>query len=92
MAAPYLPSREPLIDVKSGKTSGLMTLWMQAIQALLFRGDPMGCSIRWGTGSPEGVVAAPQASVFIRVGGGVGTTLYVKESGTSDSATGWSAK
>lgn len=92
MSAPYLPSREPLLDVKTGKASSLFTLWMQALQALLFQGDPAGCSIRWGTGSPEGVVFAPQASVYLRIGGGAGTTFYVKESGTSNTAVGWVAK
>lgn len=47
---------------------------------------------RWtsGTGSPEGVVAAPVGSLYTRTDGGVGTTLYVKESGTGN--TGWAAK
>lgn len=92
MSAPYLPSREPLLDVKTGKASSLFTLWMQALQALLFQGDPQGCSIRWGTVDPEGVVYAPQASVYLRIGGGVMTTLYVKTSGTSNTNVGWTAK
>lgn len=41
-------------------------------------------------GSPEGVVSANPGSLFIRRGGGAGQTLYVKESGTSN--TGWVAK
>ena len=43
-----------------------------------------------GTGSPEGVVAAPIGSLYTRTDGGAGTTLYVKESGTGN--TGWVAK
>lgn len=43
-----------------------------------------------GTGSPEGVVTAPIGSIYTRTDGGVGTTLYVKESGTGN--TGWVAK
>lgn len=69
-----------------------MTLWMQAIQTLLFQGDPTGCSIRFGEDSPEGVVYAPQGSVFLRLNGGALTTLYIKTSGTSDTNVGWTAK
>lgn len=43
-----------------------------------------------GTGSPEGVLAAPVGSMYTRTDGGAGTTLYVKESGTGN--TGWVAK
>jgi hypothetical protein len=47
-------------------------------------------SIRWGTGTPEGVVAAGIGSLFLRTDGGAVTTLYVKESGSGN--TGWVAK
>jgi len=43
-----------------------------------------------GTGSPEGVVTATQGSLYTRLDGGAGTTLYVKESGTG--STGWVSK
>ena len=43
-----------------------------------------------GTGSPESVVTAPVGSLYLRTDGGVLSTLYVKESGTSN--TGWAAK
>lgn len=46
--------------------------------------------ITTGSGSPEGAVTAPVGSMFLRTDGGVGTTLYVKESGTGN--TGWAAK
>ena len=46
--------------------------------------------IRAGTGSPEGVVAAPVGTLYVDTSGGTGTTLYVKESGTGN--TGWVAK
>lgn len=46
-------------------------------------------SERFGTGSPEGVVTAIPGSTFRRTNGAVGTTLYVKESGTG--STGWTA-
>lgn len=43
-----------------------------------------------GSGNPEGAVTAPVASIFTRIDGGTGTTLYVKEAGSGD--TGWVAK
>jgi hypothetical protein len=46
-------------------------------------------SIRWGTGSPEGAVTAVKGSEWNRTDGAVGTTKYVKESGTGN--TGWTA-
>lgn len=45
---------------------------------------------KWGTGTPEGVVAAGVGSIFHRTDGGAGTALYVKESGTAN--TGWVGK
>jgi hypothetical protein len=46
--------------------------------------------IKVGSNSPEGVVTAKIGSLYMRTDGGVGTTLYVKESGTGN--TGWIAK
>jgi hypothetical protein len=43
-----------------------------------------------GTGSPEGVVAAPVGSTWQRSDGTAGACFYVKESGTGN--TGWVAK
>ena len=43
-----------------------------------------------GAGTPEGVVAAPVGTLFLRTDGGAATTLYVKETGTGN--TGWAAK
>lgn len=42
-----------------------------------------------GYGTPEGAVPAGIGSIFQRLDGGTGTTIYAKESGTG--ATGWSA-
>lgn len=44
-----------------------------------------------GTGSPQGAVAAPVGSLFLRTDGGSSTTLYVKETGTNTNS-GWVAK
>ena len=47
-------------------------------------------SFIFGVGSPEGVYTAPVGAMYRRTNGGAGTTLYVKESGSSN--TGWVAK
>lgn len=44
-----------------------------------------------GTGDPEGVVARPVGSIWMRSDGGAGTSQYVKESGGTGN-TGWVAK
>jgi hypothetical protein len=44
-----------------------------------------------GVGDPNGSVTAEVGSMYTRVDGGAGTTLYVKESGTATN-TGWVAK
>jgi hypothetical protein len=43
-----------------------------------------------GLGSPETVVTALVGSLYLRLNGAAGTTLYVKESGTGN--VGWIAK
>jgi hypothetical protein len=63
--------------------------WLEAY-AVAFRtghGDAQWLS---GTGSPESVVTAKVGSLYSRLDGGAGTTLYVKQSGTGN--TGWVAK
>lgn len=47
-----------------------------------------GITIFTGNGSPEGVITANIGSIYLRLNGGSGSTLYVKESGTGK--TGWS--
>lgn len=49
---------------------------------------PVG-ALRWGNGSPEGVISATRGTLWSRRDGGSGTTLYVKESASG--ATGWAA-
>ncbi|WP_405154779.1 hypothetical protein [Paenibacillus sp. FSL K6-0108] len=46
--------------------------------------------IKYGTGSPEGIVSSPVGTIYLRSDGGASTTLYVKQSGTGN--TGWVAK
>lgn len=43
-----------------------------------------------GSGDPEGSVTAPQGSIYMRTGGGAGSSFYVKESGSGN--TGWVGK
>jgi len=47
--------------------------------------------IRWGFGSPENVVLGNVGWLYLRLDGGAGTCLYVKESGTA-TTTGWVSK
>lgn len=47
--------------------------------------------LKFGTGSPEGIVVADIGTLYMRTDGGAGTTMYVKESG-NHLATGWVAK
>lgn len=47
--------------------------------------------IKWGNGSPEGVVTANIGSLYLRFDGGTTTTLYIKTA-NNGSATGWTAK
>lgn len=47
--------------------------------------------IQWGSGNPNGVVAASYGSVFFNTGGGAGETMWVKETGGATN-TGWVAK
>lgn len=49
----------------------------------------IGSLTMYGTGSPEGVHAAPVGYLFHRLDGGAGTAIYVKETGTGN--TGWTA-
>jgi hypothetical protein len=52
-----------------------------------FRQGASGPTWSSGTGSPEGVVAAPVGSIFSRTDGGIDTTFYRKEVGSGN--TGW---
>jgi hypothetical protein len=71
-------SQEDGIVAATGLSSGA---WLEAD----------GSPTKWaGYGTPEGVVTAPVGSMYRRVDGGVGTTLYVKETGVGN--TGWAAK
>jgi hypothetical protein len=51
-----------------------------------------GMTIHTGDGSPESVVVAPIGSIYLRLDGGAGSTLYVKEAAdiAGDKSQGWS--
>ncbi len=72
----------------TGTTSGTNPA-IQTTGLLLARYGASGAIDRWGNGSPEGTVTAPLGSLYRRLDGGVGTTLYSKETGTGN--TGWVA-
>jgi hypothetical protein len=51
---------------------------------------PGGITISTGAGTPEGALAAPVGSLFLRTDGGATTTLYVKTANSTN--VGWTAK
>lgn len=53
-------------------------------------GATLSATISVGSGSPEGVVTANPGSLYLNLSGGANTSLYVKETGTSN--TGWAGK
>lgn len=64
---------------------------MQYGSAFGWRFSTSGAQGWQGNGSPQGVIAAPVGSIYHRLDGGAGTSLYVKESGGSTSS-GWVGK
>lgn len=89
MPAPHLPATESLQDRSTGLPNRVWVLFFQFFSSLL-KGEPAKCTVTWGMGSPENVVAAPVGSLFLRTNGGAGSTLYVKEANAT--AVGWVAK
>lgn len=64
------------------KTDREFQAWLQAAYDL---------RLRFGTGSPEGVVVADRGTLYTRLDGAAATTLYVKTA-NDGLATGWTAK
>lgn len=52
-----------------------------------FNASTSGPTLRSGTGSPEGVLAATVGSMFLRTDGGIDSAVYIKATGSS--TTGW---
>ncbi len=88
MPTPLLPLDAPIQDAATKRVPRVWAAWFQFFAGLI-RGTPARCTITYGAGSPESVVAAPVGSLFIRTNGGASTTLYVKEANTT--AVGWRA-
>jgi hypothetical protein len=87
MPSPDVP-RQKIAD----ETGAVTSPWLLFFQfyAKLFGGAPGNCIVRWGTGSPQGVLAAPVGSVWLRTDGAAGSVLYIKEVGNG--SVGWAAK
>jgi hypothetical protein len=90
------------VTIDTGNLSIMMLLKMSATQwvSMSFQGvkrsgDTMTGRLRinnqlyYGTGSPEGNLAASPGSIYQNLSGGTGTTIYYKASGTGN--TGWQA-
>jgi hypothetical protein len=93
------------VDLDTLTTQFLIDRLLPTLDNYQFLGDPSkrwkdiyltgnvvlgACSMTSGINSPEGVLTAPQGSLFLRTNGGANTTLYIKESGTGN--TGWIPK
>lgn len=81
----------PIFTVESLQTPEGLTDLNRILQVFSdnVAGDTDTVRVYQGFGTPEGVITAGIGSIFQRLDGGAGTTLYVKESGTG--ATGWIA-
>jgi hypothetical protein len=83
----------PGIVVRNNDVVGSVPAYVQgaaSISGYRENGNSWNPTIIPGSGSPEGVVAAPVGSLFVRIDGSLSATLYVKENGAG--ATGWAAK
>lgn len=76
--------------VEIQNSAGTVLALVTASGRIHFGATTSAPGIMSGTGTPEGAVAAPIGSLFLRTDGGAGTSLYVKQSGTGN--TGWVGK
>jgi len=84
------PAAKPTVSGQRNGSAGLASaLTALAALGLLTDSTTAGAATSSGTGSPEGVVTATVGAIYQRTDGGVGTTLYVKETGSGN--TGWEA-
>lgn len=72
---------QPLIDTGGTMARPWYVVFAQVFQLLTF--------LNVGKGDPTGMLKAPQGSLFLRIDGGAGSTLYVKEGPTVAE---WAAK
>jgi len=88
------------INIAQGTTyadlavNGAIVVRMKSNKDAFFRGaiypSDWTAGIFAGNGTPEGVITAPHGSIYLNIGGGTGTSFYVKEIGAGN--TGWVAK
>lgn len=85
------PNRNRLLE--GAEVSMVWQLWFTALVTAV---EGLQQHVQFGRGTPEGVVTAPQGTLFLRDDGGAATSLYVKTSGGTEPATltntGWTAK
>jgi len=72
---------QPIIDA-GGRMQQVFRTWTQEVSRL---------GILKGTGSPEGVVVAPQTTLYMNTVGGAGAVLYIKRDTNiaGDPSQGW---
>jgi hypothetical protein len=87
---PFIPI-SPYPDRPDKPIAPTLDRWFTALRAAV---NQLLTGTQTGEGDPEGVVTAPQGTLYRRTDGGAGTTLYVKTSGGVDTPTavGWTAK
>ena len=83
----------PILTPIARGGSAIAEVWSRWLTGLVAQVNASAAAVLTGTGDPNGVVAAPQGTVFLRSDGGATTTLYVKTSGgTTPTTTVWTAK
>lgn len=87
---PKTGTNNPDLLPPSPAAYGTWKPWAEALFKYLKLKGERTRRVRDGYGTPENIVAAPVGTLYVRLDGGTGTTLYVKESGTG--RTGWVAK
>ena len=78
-------------DVKDPAMQRAFDTLTKAVQDLQARLQVGGTLVVPGSGDPEGKVAAPIGTLYLRRDGDTGTTLYVKED-DDNGTTGWVGK
>lgn len=83
-----------LLMVAGGVIEAATAAWQVSASGIYVRvasnASTFGANVIAGNGSPEGAVTARVGSMYMRLDGGAGTSLYIKETGTGN--TGWAGK
>ena len=91
MTTPLSPLPGPQISAKDLLTPVWRSWFNQLYQYISGTTGMTGVAITSGTGSPNGFVTGNPGDMYLNKSGGLGATLYVKETGTGTN-TGWVAK